>query len=1359
MNPQESAPKVAMSEDRSQDKEGTAGGTPFDQTIDSDSPVTIPEKMSHSLDEFSEMLSQAGLISNDDVQTFLARGESEGKTINTADDLASALVDKQRLTEFQLEQLRDGKASSLVLGNYIVLEKIGAGGMGVVYKARQRRMKRDVALKVLPEALTQSESALARFHREVEAAAKLQDNNIAVAFDADEADGVHFLAMEFVDGPNLSQYVKQHGPLPLPHALALCLQAARGLKHAHDQGVVHRDIKPGNLMVDQQGTLKILDMGLAHLAVDTDGSQDVEELTQSGRVMGTVDYMAPEQAVDAKRADNRADIYSLGCTLYYLISGKPLSPEGSLTQKLLWHQTEEIPPLSSFSEDVNETLDAVALKMLGKKPDDRQESMAEVILQLESILGDMSVDTATLPKLAGPLAEVNITPSIASYTAYDRQTMVDRTLSGSEPAKTSRGPMVFVAVVVVGLLAGAAFMFGGGDDPPEGGGTPLAGTPADGTPAVPGAPVGGGVDGEDVEEPADEPFRKRIAWIFAHDGSVQVVVPDGLAAEVVKKGDELPEGDFVVNRVQLQRTALGETELSQLAEIRGLEELSLRETKLPAGALAPLGALSKLWSLDLSRTDIDDLVAEPISKLRELRDLTLSGTKITDATLEHLKGLRNLEKIYLSDTQIGDEGLKSLYALTKLRHLSLNGTKITAKGYRDLTAALPQLEIDWEGDDIDRIVARKILDKGNIVDKGAAVTVVDLNHNKESVIRRRVDLPGTRFRIQSVDLSGNSAITDAELRLLAELRHIEAVKIDGTSVSEQGLAHLKAISTLKKIDLGAMQVDETTVAAIQRALPDCEIKQSLTNQRNTASWVLASGGRVDVITPDGVVLSDLRDPKDLPQGPFTIRGVRLIDQSSVSDDDLVNFRGLAKLERLLLARTGIGDDGLEHLAGCTGLRDLDLSDTKITDSGAIKLARMRSLKQLHVAGTGITAEGLRNLMQLPELTHLSLARTSIADADLVHLKGMPRLTWLSLSGTPSTDVALEPLRALPRLQELFLSKTGITDAGIEELQASLTNTRVVADKADPQRLAARWVLQQRGTVGIEVDGEVVSLEQLSALPRDTCLVRSVDLSSLAILRASELTKLRFCGGLVDLNLTDTPISDRELKTVARLTGLQRLSLNGTRITDKGLANLKPLAALELLDLSRTRVSGKGFDSLVGLNSLRELRLNDCRLSDRTIAPLGQLDSLETLAMRNASQVSDRGLARLEPLTQLVRLELGGTKTSDELAEQLATYENLQVLDLSRTDVTDQSAEHLVKLVKLRELRLDGTEITDTMLADFGDLAVLRKLDVSKTRVTKEAADRLKEGNPKLRVQVSTRPRRDRDQQQRQGGAQGGAGSP
>ena len=335
--------------------------------------MTIP------LDQFVSQIVDSTLMSADDVAALIDSLPAEKKP-HDSEQLAKELVRQKKLTSYQAQQIHAGKGQSLVLGNYVILDKLGQGGMGLVLKAEHRRMKRLVALKVLSPKVTKTPEALRRFQREVEAAARLTHPNIVISHDADEAADTHFFVMEYVDGTDLSSLVKERGPLPLDQALDCILQAARGLEYAHKHGVVHRDIKPANLLLDREGTVKILDMGLARL--DTAGAQQ-DQLTGSNQIMGTVDYMAPEQAMSTKHADARADIYSLGVTLWYLLTGRPLYAGETTVEKLMAHQTKPIPSLREACPEVTPAMDAVFHRMVAKTPLDRYQTMAEVIAELE----------------------------------------------------------------------------------------------------------------------------------------------------------------------------------------------------------------------------------------------------------------------------------------------------------------------------------------------------------------------------------------------------------------------------------------------------------------------------------------------------------------------------------------------------------------------------------------------------------------------------------------------------------------------------------------------------------------------------------------------------------------------------------------------------------------------------------------------------------------------------------------------------------------------------------------------------------------------------------------------------------------
>jgi formylglycine-generating enzyme required for sulfatase activity/serine/threonine protein kinase len=423
--------------------------------------------MAVPLEKFVKQLEDSGILAGDTLKDFLPP-KSEPKDAET---LARELVRNKKLTKFQVEEISRGKGKSLVLGNYVLMEKIGAGGMGQVFKAEHRRMKRMVAIKLLPPAMTKDKAAIARFEREVEAAAKLRHANIVAADDADCANGVHFLVMELVPGKDLSALVKQFGPFSVENAINYVLQAARGLEFAHKKGVVHRDIKPANLLLSDEGVVKILDMGLARLDVDGDGAPQAE-LTSTGMTMGTVDYMAPEQALDSKTADARADIYALGCSLHFLLLGKATYDGDSLIKKLLAHREQPPPSLCAARADVPASLETIFKRMVAKKLEDRYQTMTEVIADLERVEAN-SPATVMLPSSNSGQTRLSETfgnsgfsflndqksPTIQqTNTRLKSQTArANASVVGSPPWKNRKVQIGVAGLAVVILLAGVIF--------------------------------------------------------------------------------------------------------------------------------------------------------------------------------------------------------------------------------------------------------------------------------------------------------------------------------------------------------------------------------------------------------------------------------------------------------------------------------------------------------------------------------------------------------------------------------------------------------------------------------------------------------------------------------------------------------------------------------------------------------------------------------------------------------------------------------------------------------------------------------------------------------------------------------------
>lgn len=353
-----------------------------------------------SLDEYIAKITETGIVTEHDLSD-LIRSQEESRRPDTAEALSALLIQAGKLTQYQNHVLCLGGESPLLIGDYLILEPIGSGGMGTVYKAVHKRMKRIVALKVIRSDMDQLPDRLKRFEREVQTAARLSHPNIMTAYDAGEDQGVHYLICEYIDGESLTELVRSSGPLDFSDAMNCILQIAHGLAYAHGQGVIHRDIKPANILIDDQGDLKILDMGLARLQQTSEdllvnGSQT--ELTTSQFFMGTIDYMAPEQARNTKLADHRSDIYSLGCTLYFLLTAKPVYDGETTVERILAHKEQPIPSLSAIGQQISDKFDPIFAKMLAKEPDDRYRSAEELIQDLEKFSSEYLQDqTFTLP--------------------------------------------------------------------------------------------------------------------------------------------------------------------------------------------------------------------------------------------------------------------------------------------------------------------------------------------------------------------------------------------------------------------------------------------------------------------------------------------------------------------------------------------------------------------------------------------------------------------------------------------------------------------------------------------------------------------------------------------------------------------------------------------------------------------------------------------------------------------------------------------------------------------------------------------------------------------------------------------------
>jgi serine/threonine protein kinase len=406
-----------------------------------------------SRDEFVKRLSESGLLSGAEMSAACA-GLGGHAGDSSAGELAQGLVDAGRLTTFQAAAILERRSCPLLIGNYAIESRLGSGGMGTVFNVRHRRMNRVVALKVLSRGTAGRSDWAQRFQREVETVAQLSHPNIVMAYDAGETEDGLYLVMECVDGRDLAVEIAERGPLSVADATNCIIQAARGLACAHSHGIFHRDVKPANLLRDHAGLVGVADLGLAHLC-NSEASPGSASLTLAGNILDTADYMAPEQVLDSATVDRRVDIYSPGCTLFFLLGGRPLYSAGSLMALLLKHRDAPTPPLHQARADVPAELDRIYRRMTAKRAEDRFATMDEVVDALERLQGSVAL-SAVRPVLGdrspvrpSPLDVTMLSDPNVPTESGDLRLSLSRSAVGAEPTASDVRRMSDLNVVLV----------------------------------------------------------------------------------------------------------------------------------------------------------------------------------------------------------------------------------------------------------------------------------------------------------------------------------------------------------------------------------------------------------------------------------------------------------------------------------------------------------------------------------------------------------------------------------------------------------------------------------------------------------------------------------------------------------------------------------------------------------------------------------------------------------------------------------------------------------------------------------------------------------------------------------------------
>lgn len=959
------------------------------------------------------------------------------------------------------------------LGHYQLIELCGRGGMGAVYRARHTQLDRIVAVKVLPVQGRNDPQMVARFSQEMKAVGRLSHPHIVQATDAGYADGRHYLAMEFVDGLNAAEYRRQHAPLAIADACEIARQAALALQHAHDHGLVHRDVKPANLMIARDGCVKLLDLGLAQFRSDASvdfTDPDSRKLTSDGQIVGTMDFMAPEQWVANETVDHRSDLWSLGATLHKLLTGqtprrrRPLGATGSNARSAAGaRKNRATRSLRALRPDAPIALAELVDWLLAADPAQRPPDAA-------------TVGTALAPFCVGhKLGHLPEDPAVRARPEPAGSTGETGRPTGqlSDPARTagvrSAGRFLLIGLSPLLLVAASLpFLLNRPSPPtrpaivPEAEPTTTAATgflPAATTPAV--------QPPQQAKRPSPpqqtgNPDRDAAAYVQFQGGSVWLKQ----RGEIREWGpkEPLPSSDFEVVQIQFAYGVENrDLDLRRIQDLKELRSLHLtNEYSVTDADLACLQSFPKLQQLTLYGVRISDKSMPLLKPLKDLKTLTLRMVSVGDEGARSLAGLSQLAYLSLAGTDISDVGLAHV-PLTGLRHLDLRGTRVTDAGLARLPKAgqlahlllgrdqgvwgptaptpvteacvatlakLPRLrQLTIEGDSL----------PGKALARLPQLTRLEVGRgfNDEDVRQIASGLP----QLQWLNIRDAADVTDQSLPALAGIRSLQSLNLEGTSVGDAGLASLAALKQLRHLGLSRTRVTDralevlqrfsldslvlsgtaTTHAALRRleaARPACRIHY--TDGRLSIERFFAAGLTAVQLEVDGQ-LQTIRAVEEIPARPFRIRGRLTATRASK-----------ALLDRLV-----------QETKSLQLITALDLQHSQAIDTHFLhELAGLRSLEELSLRGTPLNARALSQLRHCRGLKRLDLSETRTGDDELGALQDLEQLAELNLQDTRITAAALGRLKKLEGLRILKLPAALLQDSAIRQVREALPDCRI-----------------------------------------------------------------------------------------------------------------------------------------------------------------------------------------------------------------------------------------------------------------------------------------------------------------------------
>jgi RND family efflux transporter MFP subunit len=1313
--------------------------------------------------EFAASIFQSGLLSRDEIEELKQRlGDSA--LPGEAREIASKLVSEGKLTRYQAAVLLKASKDPLLIDNYVILDTLDTGGMGLVFKALHRSMNRVVALKLLPAAMMSARDTVKRFQREVQAAAALKHPNIVAAYDADESEEIAYLVLEFVDGTNLFRLVKEQGPRPLAEGVDFVRQAATGLSYLHSRGIIHRDVKPANLLLAKDGTVKLLDMGLVRFASSEDlsCSEMDQELTQAGIVIGTVAYMSPEQALDTRSADQRSDIYSLGCTLFYLLTGRSLYHEETGMKTLLAHREQPVPSLREFCEEAPVSLDAVFRTMVAKRPADRLQSMDEVIAALDACVPPPA------PPAGRAVRPVPIAPPLRTGTNRGRVWQSRRFRIGALITALAAATIgsIYLAVIVIRIKTSQ-------------GSTELTVTDPNAKIEIETHTAGPAVSQLQPPAEANRPGGidrdRKMVGFYVNPPATKPRPPVPVVTATVRKGD-FEVYMYMQGRVRASQTVMVKSRVDgEITNVNFTEgqfvhagDLLFEVDDRPYKAqLEQAQAQLKQDSASLTQAQ-QDLARD--KQLASTNSITEEALRAATAAVARNEAVVAKDKARMEEAKLqvdychitapiaGRIGLR-LVDKGNLVQAATGANLVNIAQFQpvDVRFHIPQDEIErvqqklnstkqvaveiWSSNLGSKIATAHVVGVDNTVNPaGENIAAIARTANADNHL-----FPGEYVRVRLLAYTlhdavivPTAAIHDGEGETFAFViksdQTVEKRKVivrrseNGQTVVTNGLSPGDIVVVEKNDNL---RNGSPVIVASKAEGHDTPVNTTASVDRQVADWVLANRGTVHLKEFRGHGAFQYVDA--LPPTDFHIVTINLNDYitddapSAAPADDMgarrfgsrgfgggrMRFRpnatGSGERTGRTRHRIDFTDADLDRLASLTELRSLTFASSAVTDDVLSRLKGLTNLTYLGLEGAGITDAGLASLSGMSDLTNLDLDATAIGDAGL---KEIARLKSLNdLKRIPEAQRSGRGPRTEPSLR---LGQTRTTVNGIDELQRALPHCMVSASHlngfspAPPapgssDRDWAQWMLYQvQGSrhVFTDLDPEtpISSYEELP--PVDFHIVR--------INFDSELG-----------------ISETMLRRMAGLSQLRRIYFKG--LSAPAFTGLGEIKQLESLWIEQTDVADDALQVLGNLTRLKLLQLGDKYLADSDLAHLAPLHDLTALRLDGHSKgLHGSGFAALTHLDHLTSLAVPDSGIEDEMMASIGKLGTLEDLDLSRTWITSKGLASLASLSRLKKLQLNGCRRLDaSSLEPLAKLPHLELLALANWRIDETIVESLK----------------------------------